>query len=257
MKKIITVLALVLTVVMLLSLSACGGESAKTEQPAEELPVVPAATEAPAKEDDSAEDAPAANVDPAVVNMGQAIDEKHTADAWYKDGVEGGDYIYFELADNSDLGYAYVKMENGERVSTVLCTVNAELHVVDAEAAGADSTIDLVFVDNFRVYDYKSDSWYVRGNPETLSTIFADISFVNQDDATNTIILRADGTGTELFQGTEDELSWEMDSATTVKYNDGSFDHILQIVCDENGNLLSLSEQNFRIFVPAAAEAAE
>jgi len=257
MKKIITVSVLVLTVVMLLSLSACGGETAKPEQVTEDLPVVPVVTEAPAKEDESAEDVPAANVDPAIVNMGQAIDEKHTADAWFKDGVEGGDYIYFELADNSDLGYAYVKMENGERVSTVLCTVNTELHVVDAETAAEESAIDLVFVDNFRIYDYKSDSWYIRGNPETLSTIFADISFVNQDDDTNTLILKADGTGTELFQGQEDELKWEMDSATTVKYNDGSFDHVLQIVRDENGNLISLSEQNFRIFVPVAAEAAE
>ena len=81
------------------------------------------------------------------------------------------------------------------------------------------------------------------------------MAFVNQDDDTNTLVLRADGTGTELFQGQEDELSWEMDSATTVKYNDGSYDHVLQIVCDETGNLISLSEQNFRIFVPAEAAA--
>ena len=255
MKKIITVLALVLTVVMLLSLSACGGESSKPAEVTEELPVVPAVTEAPAKEESADSNEPAANVDPAVVNMGQAIDEKHTADAWYKDGVEGGDYIYFELADNSDLGLAYVKMENGERVSTVLCTVNADLHVVDAEAEAGESSIDLVFVDNFKAYDYKSGTWYVRGDPATLSTIFADVAFVNQDDDTNTLILRADGTGTELFQGQEDELTWEMDSATTVKYNDGSYDHVLQIVCDETGNLISLSEQNFRIFVPAEAAA--
>ena len=84
--------------------------------------------------------------------------------------------------------------------------------------------------------------------------IFADIPFVCQDDETNTLLLKADGSGTEMFQGQEDELSWVMDSATTVKYNDGNFDHILQIVVDENGKLISLSEQNFRIFVPAAAE---
>lgn len=256
MKKIITVLALVLTVVMLLSLSACGSKPEVQEEAPQDLAVIPVETEDSAKEESSDSDQPAANVDPAVVNMGQAIDEMHTADAWYKDGIEGGDYIYFELADNSDLGFAYVKMENGERTATVLCAVNAEQHVVDAQAEQGESSIDLVFVDNFRIYDYKSETWYVRGNPETLSTIFAGISFVNQDDATNTLILNADGTGKEVFQGQEDELSWEMDSATTVKYNDGSYDHILQIVCDEAGNLISLSEQNFRIFVPVV-EAAE
>ena len=190
MKKIVTVFVLVLSVVMLLSLSACGEK--KTEEVAEELPVVPVVTEAPAKEEEVAKDEPAANIDPAVVNMGQAIDEKHTADAWYKDGVEGGDYIYFEKADNSDLGLAYVKMENGERASTVLCAVNAELHVVDAEAAEGESSIDIVFVDEFKAYDYKSETWYVRGDPAALSVIFADIAFVNQDDSTNTLILNAD-----------------------------------------------------------------
>ena len=253
MKKIVTVFVLVLSVVMLLSLSACGEK--KTEEVAEELPVVPVVTEAPAKDEEVAKDEPAANIDPAVVNMGQAIDEKHTADAWYKDGVEGGDYIYFEKADNSDLGLAYVKMENGERASTVLCAVNAELHVVDAESAEGESSIDIVFVDEFKAYDYKSETWYVRGDPAALSVIFADIAFVNQDDSTNTLILNADGTGLEVFQGQEDELSWVMDSASTVKYNDGSYDHVLQIVCDETGKLVSLSEQNFRIFVPAEAAA--
>jgi len=257
MKRTLAMIALVLSVVMLFSLTACGK---KTEEPAAPeagttpvgdapVAVLPVETAEPAAEGDG----PAANVDPSQINIGQAIDEAHTGDAWYKDGVEGGDYIYFENADNSDLGLAYVKMEGGERVSTVLCTVNAAMHVVDAEVAESESSIDLVFVDNFQIYDYKSGTWYVRGNPETLSTIFTGITFACQDDETNTIILNADGTGTEVFQGTEDELSWVMDSATTVKYNDGSHDHILQIVCDENGQLLSLSEQNFRIFLPTAA----
>ena len=257
MKRTLTLIALVMAVVMLFSLTACGSkdeavESAPAEVPAD-VAVIPAETEAPKEEAEG----PAANVDPSQINIGQAIDEVHTGDAWYKDGVEGGDYIYFEAADNSDLGLAYVKVEGGERVNTLLCTVNAAMHVVDAEVAESESSIDLVFVDEFQIYDYKSNTWYVRGNPETLSTIFTGITFACQDDETNTIILNADGTGTELFQGTEDDLTWVMDSATTVKYNDGSHDHILQIVTDESGALISLSEQNFRIFVPVVEEAAE
>lgn len=256
MKRALTVIALVLSVVMLFSLTACGSKDEAVETaPAEDvdIAIIPAETESEETEEG---EGPAANVDPSQLNIGQAIDEVHTGDAWYKDGVEGGDYIYFEAADNSDIGLAYVKMEGGERVSTVLCTVNAAMHVIDAEVNESESSIDLVFVDNFQAYDYKSDTWYVRGNPESLSAIFAGINFVCQDDETNTLILNADGTGTEVFQGTEDDLSWVMDSATTVTYNDGSHDHVLQIVCDENGQLVSLSEQNFRIFLPVV-EAAE
>lgn len=255
MKRTLTLIALLMSVVMLFTLTACGSkdELAETapEEGAADIAVIPAETQAPVEEGDS----PAANIDPSQINIGQAIDEVHTGDAWYKDGVEGGDYIYFELADNSDLGLAYVKVEGGERVDTLLCAVNAAMHVVDAGVAESESSIDLVFVDNFQIYDYKSNTWYVRGNPETLSTIFTGITFACQDDETNTIILNADGTGTELFQGTEDELTWVMDSASTVKYNDGSHDHVLQIVTDESGALISLSEQNFRIFVPVVEAA--
>ena len=80
MKKNSTVFILVLTLVMLLSLSACGGTDTKVEVVPEDLPVIPATTEA-AENETADKDEPAANVDPAVVNMGQAIDELHTADA--------------------------------------------------------------------------------------------------------------------------------------------------------------------------------
>ena len=247
MKKALTLIALVMAVVMLFSLSACGGRDEQAQPEAgQSAPGEPMA--------DLSELEPQANVDPGLVNMGQAIDEAHTADAWYKDGIEGGDYIYFELADNSDMGYAYVKVENGERVNTILCTVNDEMHLVDADAEAGQSAIDLVFVDDFKIYDHKSSTWYVRGNPESLSLIFSDVKFAERDDPSNTLLLKADGSGIEVFQGEEDELTWVMDSATTVKYNDGSHDHILQIVLDENGKLVSLSEQNFRIFVPAAEQ---
>lgn len=253
MKRTLTLIALVLSVVMLFSLTACGTKEEAAPAPVEseeapaDIAVLPVETE-------TAEgDGPAANVDPSQLNIGQAIDEVHTGDAWYKDGVEGGDYIYFEAADNSDVGLAYVKVEGGEKANTIVCTVNAAMHLIDAEVNETESAIDIVFEDEFRAYDYKSGTWYVRGNPADLSTIFTGITFACQDDETNTIVLNADGTGTELFQGAEDDLSWVMDSATTVKYNDGSYDHILQIVTDESGALVSLSEQNFRIFVPVAA----
>lgn len=252
MKKSLTLITLILSVVMLFSLTACGGQEKPAEAPPAAEVDIPVIGE---KEPAPADDETAANVNPAQLNIGQAINEEHTGDAWYKDGVEGGDYIYFEQADNSDLGLAYVKVENGERVDTVLCAVNAAMHVIEADVKESESSIDLSFVDAFKVYDNKSGTWYIRGNPEELSTIFTGITFTCVDDETNTLILNADGTGTEVFQGQEDDLTWVMDSATTVKYNDGSYDHVLQIVCDENGNLVNLSEQNFRSFVPAAAEA--
>ena len=70
-------------------------------------------------------------------------------------------------------------------------------------------------------------------------------------------MMGGNGTGTELFNGEEDALTWALDSATTVKYNDGEFDYSLEIVTDESGAFISLSEQNHRIFVPVENLTAE
>lgn len=199
---------------------------------------------------------PAANVDPSQLAIGQAISEEHTGDAWYLNGVRGESYIYFIAADNSSIGLAYVKVENGETVETLICGMTDDMHLVDEEAAEGESAIDIVFYDNFKAYDYKNSSWYVRGAPESIEQLFVGIQLVCQDNNSNTLLLKADGTGTEVFDGTEYPLTWELDSATTVKYNDGEHDYSLQIVTDESSAFVSLNEQNFRIFVPEGSELA-
>ncbi|MGI5976241.1 MAG: hypothetical protein ACOX68_00900 [Candidatus Limivicinus sp.] len=241
MKKI---LALLLVCVMALSFAACGDkEEAQPEN--ENL------ADGAERIDDVSKLKPEANVDPAKLNIGQARDEAHSGDAWYKDGVRGENYIYFEKADNSKAGIAYVKVENGEKAQTILCALTEDQHVVDQDAEEGKSSIDIVFYDDFKAYDYKNETWYVRGNPETTGRLFEGRKFVCQGSEDNTLILNEDGTGTELFEGKEDKLTWQMDSASTLRYNDGAHDFVLEIVCDENGNIVSLNEQNFRVFVPA------
>ena len=41
-----------------------------------------------------------------------------------------------------------------------------------------------------------------------------------------------------------------MTSASTLKFNDGEYDYMLDIIVDENNAFVSLSEQNHRIFIP-------
>ncbi|MBP3540128.1 MAG: hypothetical protein J6J62_09820, partial [Oscillospiraceae bacterium] len=91
-------------------------------------------------------------------------------------------------------------------------------------------------------------TWYVRGNPDTIKQLFVGMQLVCKDNPANTLILRGDGTGTEVFDGEEDAVTWALDSASTLKYNDGEHDYSLVIVTDENNCFLSLNEQNFRIF---------
>ena len=134
--------ALLLAVVMVFALAACG----KEEAPAPEVPVSTAPVAAEGETiDNTAALEPAANVDPAVINIGRARDEAHTGDAWYAGGVKDDNYIYFEMADNSQSGLALVKVEKGETAATVLCALTEDGHLVDQDAEEGKSGIDLVF----------------------------------------------------------------------------------------------------------------
>lgn len=250
MKRII---ALALVMVMAFGLAACGAK-------AEDANTVGTGkletTEGETIQDVSKLE-PAANINPSTLNIGHAISEEHTGDAWYVNGVRGEDYFYLTPADNSSIGLAYVLVEKGQPVKTVVCAMTEDNHLVDEEAPAGESGIDIVFTDEFKAYDYKNETWYVRGDPDVIKQLFIGRELACQDNPTNTIILRADGTGTEMFNGEEDALTWALDSATTVKYNDGEFDYSLEIVTDESGAFISLSEQNHRIFVPVENLTAE
>jgi len=247
--------ALILAVLMVFSLAACGkkDEAKAPENAAPAAGPDNQSTPAPVVPMDQVNKTDAeANVAPDQINLGVSGAEAHVGDAWYLDGDKTKDYIYFEAADNAESGLAYVKMVGGERAETILCAVTAENHLVDQDAEDGKSSIDIVFHDDFKAYDHVSGQWFVRGDPEVLGQIFVGVQFKCQDNETNTLIFNADGTGLEVFEGEEDEISWLMDSASTVKYNDGDYDYVLEIVTDENGKLVSLNEQNLRIFVPAA-----
>ncbi len=242
MKKFISIVATALALVMVLSLAACGKNDANMVGTGK-VEIVEGETIS-----DVSKLQPAANVNPSTLNIGESMSEEHRGDAWYVDGVRGENYIYLTPADNSSIGLAYVKVENGQTVDTVVCAMTEDNHLVDEEAAAGESRIDIVFNDDFTAYDYKNSTWYVRGDPDSIKQLFVGMQLVCRDNPANTLILRGDSTGTEVFDGEEDAVTWQLDSASTVKYNDGDHDYSLFIVTDENNSFLSLSEQNFRIF---------
>lgn len=251
MKMIIRVIILALVCVMALSFAACGNDSAEVKKPSDTTLGSGTLVETEG-ETIAAVDAlkPEANVNPATVNMGQALNGTHSGDAWYANGVRGDDYIYFEAADNSSIGIAYMKVEAGDLVKTVVCAMTDDNHLVDEEAAQNESGIDIVFLDAFKAYDYKNDTWYVRGDPEVIQQLFVGRQLAEQSSPTNTLILYIDGSGVEKFEDTEYALTWELTSASTLKFNDGEYDYDLEIIIDENNNFVSLTQQNHRIFIP-------
>lgn len=248
MKKTI---ALMLALAMALCFAACGSSGA-TAPSGDPNAVGTGKLEETAGETiaDVSKLKPEANVNPSTLDVGQAMNNAHTGDAWYANGIRGDNYIYFEKADNSSIGLAYFKVEAGQVVKSVVCGMTDDNHLVDEEAAENESGIDIAFLDEFRAYDYKNDTWYVRGDPKTIEQLFVGIQLAEQSNPSNTLILKGDGTGVEVFNGGEYALTWTMTSASTLKFNDGEYDYKLDIIVDENNNFVSLSEQNLRVFIP-------
>lgn len=243
MKKI---LVLVMACVMVLSLAACGSKEAVSESTAAsdtaEVPSGAVITE---------EEEAAAGVDPAALNLGVSYDEAHSGDAWYKDGVKGDTYIYLELADNSASGLACT-LVSGESQKTWLCSVTADNHLVDQDAEDGKSEIDLVFTDIFTAVNNADGSKYIRGNADEITQLFAGKQLVEQENNANTLIFNADGTGKEVYDGVESDLTWQLDSASTIKFADGENEFSMTISLDENGGFASLNEMNLRTYIPAA-----
>lgn len=248
MKKTI---ALMLALAMALCFAACGSSGA-TAPSGDPNAVGTGKLEETAGETiaDVSKLKPEANVNPSTLDVGQAMNNAHTGDAWYANGIRGDNYIYFEKADNSSIGLAYFKVEAGQVVKSVVCGMTDDNHLVDEEAAENESGIDIAFLDEFKAYDYKNDTWYVRGDPKTIEQLFVGIQLAEQSNPSNTLILKGDGTGVEVFNGGEYALTWTMTSASTLKFNDGEYDYKLDIIVDENNNFVSLSEQNLRVFIP-------
>lgn len=243
MKKI---LILVLTLAMVLSLAACGSkETAADSSASGETATVPEGAVIVESEDADA------LVDPAALNLGVSYDESHTGDAWYKDGVKGGSYIYLEEADNSDAGLACTLVD-GDSSKTWLCTVTSDNHLIDQDAADGQSEIDIVFTDIFTAVNNVDGSKYIRGSADEIAQLFVGKELVEQENSANTLIFNADGTGKEVYDGVESELTWELDSASTIKFADGENEFSMTISLDENGAFKGLYEMNFRTYVPAA-----
>ncbi len=240
----------VLACAMLLTFAACG-KSAKpaevTEAPAEAT-AVPAAPEAAVVPENKEADA---LVDPTTLALGVSADASHSGDAWYKDGVSTGSYIYLEKADNSKSGLACILVADGTP-KTWLCKITKDYHLVDQDAEEGKSEIDLVFTDIFTAVNNADGSKYIRGNAESIAQLFAGKQLVEKENNANTILFNADGTGKEVYDGKEYTLRWEINSGSTIKFTDGENEFDLTIALDDNGVLKSLYDMNLRTYVPAA-----
>ena len=124
-------------------------------------------------------DAPAANVNPTFVNWGNRRGVDNSADPWYPDGKYGEDYIYFAYGESS-AGIVLSHVKDGVEVANAACGLTDDLHLV-TESGSMD--VDIIFPSDFHAYDIKTETWYIRANPDFMRGLFAGKSFTEKSSS--------------------------------------------------------------------------
>ncbi|MBO4365971.1 MAG: hypothetical protein J5804_06750 [Eggerthellaceae bacterium] len=140
---------------------------------------------------------PAANVFPEEIYSGYVVDnDGRTSDIWWKDGQEGTEGIYITDAGNeAGKCVTWVDGDGKDVDSQFYCEVSPEGHLVSEE--GKEPELDIVFNDDLTCYDYVTDTWYIRGDADQLTSELAGLTFATDDDSW-TITFNPDGTFTDV-----------------------------------------------------------
>lgn len=187
---------------------------------------------------------PAANVDPEEMEWGwnEYTEEKladETSDMWYPAGVKKNDtnYIFFNN------GHAIYKITDGEEKNSAW--VNEDGHVIpDPEVFDAETAFefDIVFIDNFTLYDYISETYYLRGDLESYLKLFEGKKFTCVTDEGRAIEFKADGIADFYYRGEPEECKWEITAQRIIELKFADYDSNYYVFFNENGTVKCLSE---------------
>lgn len=225
MKKI---LAIILVLCMVLGLAACGKKS-ESVQGSQEMSSGEAA----------------ANVNPTFINWGTRREVENSSDPWYPNGHIGTEFIYFAYGESS-AGIVYYHEKDGAVVGQAACALTEDLCLV-TEDKGEE--VEIIFPSEFHAYDLKTETWYIRANPDFMMSLFVGKSFAEQNDSDNTLIFNADGTAAEVYQGSEYPGTWKIINATTIRFTiSGEEYYDFDLVINGDNTLNSISEYGNRTF---------
>ena len=206
------IFALLLTLTLLFSLTACGGKTPSDDQagskPSDDTP--PATSTTPAASTTQPEPAPVqipdAVVDPDELEWDYQSSDSMDAQYWYVDGVKNPiSFIFF----SDDL---LTVVEGSERETFETLTVDQ--HIVDAETQGGQ--FDFVFTDIFTCYDLVGECWYQRADPEVLLQSLTAATFVCDAGDEWKITFHDDGTLLYEDDGETENGTWWVGDARTI-----------------------------------------
>lgn len=228
MKK---VLALLTVITMLLSFAACGKKSDDTSK----------TTVATEQTTQLALPDPAANVNPEEMDWGwnEYKEEKfkdETSDIWYPAtvGKNDTDYMFFRN------GHSVYCVIGGEEKSSGWILSDDNHMVVDPEYS--EFNFDIVFMDNFTLYDYVTKTYYTRGDQNEYNKLFIGKTFTCKTDEGRSMLLKEDGTATYYYRGEPEECTWEVLAQRLLRLKFADYDNDYYVFYKEDGSVDCISE---------------
>lgn len=229
-------LALLTVFAMLFALAACGSRPDTPAPSADDTTV--ADTTVLALPD------PAANVNPEEMdwgwNEGRAEPfEDMTSDIWYPAGQDGNNAVYMYFVN----GHSAYIVENGEEKSAGWILSDDWHMIPDPEYT--EFEFDIVFMDNFTLYDYISETYYTRGDQNEYSNLFIGKTFTCKTDAGRSMLLREDGTASYTYRGEAEECKWEVVAQRIIKLTFADYDDDFYVFYNADGQVEYVSESPY------------
>ena len=178
---------------------------------------------------------PKDTIDPISIDWGYDK-ENDKYERWYLQGTDDVVYIYFLPSNAKPTICTYNLVKSGVVKESYTLSRTDDNHLTDPK-----NNVDLVFSDAFNCYDYKSDSYYKRGNIDELMTSFNNVTFEIKDNTKNNILFNADGTFKKTLDDVTTTGTWKITSKNNLRCTNetGTVD-IYKILYNADGYVTSV-----------------
>ena len=225
MKNIKKIFVVLMTLLMLCTMVACGGDKKPSDDGADSKPnVVDGDKDKPSVDDTKVEKKePDLNnlVDPSEIVWGYQSEESNDRQYWYLDGDKASkDYI---MIDDGDL---YIT-ENGKLIDDPIGMDYDGMHLKTHNPERP--YYDLVFTDEMSCYDLTNKKWYLRCDKEKAIDSLVKGPFYADDKEDTYIEFHKDGTYKSVWEGDVEYESekWWFEDAYTIVCDDPDYESVM------------------------------
>ena len=249
MKNIKKIFVVLVTLMMLATMAACGDEKKPSDDGSDSKSnVVDGDKDKPSVDDTKAlKKEPDLNnlVDPSEIVWGYQSEESNDRQYWYLDGDKASmDYI---MIDDGDL----YTVEGGKLIDDPIGMDYDGMHL--KTHSKERPYYDLVFTDEMSCYDLTNKKWYLRCDKEKAIDSLVKAPFYAQDKEDTYIEFHKDGTYKSVWEGDVEYESekWWFEDANTIVCDDPNYGSTMTYTVNyKKDSWTVVSVENVRVYLP-------